>query len=40
MLKKIKREKLPKEKKNKPKHVMGPIEFIFNFVRHNNGILG
>lgn len=35
MLKKKKREKLPKvvkEKKTKTKHVMGPIEFIFNFV--------
>ena len=32
MLKKIKREKLPKEKKTKPKHVMGPIEFIFDFI--------
>ena len=32
MLKKKKREKLPKEKKNKKKHVMGPIEFLFNFV--------
>lgn len=32
MLKKKKREELPKTKKNKSKHVMGPIEFIFNFV--------
>ena len=35
MLKKKKREKLPrmeKEKKIKKKHVMGPIEFVFNFV--------
>lgn len=34
MLKKKKREELPKEKtkKTKKKHVMGPIEFIFNFV--------
>ena len=35
MLKKKKREKLPKvkkEKKIKKKHIMGPIEFIFNFI--------
>ena len=43
MLKKMKREKLPKnikekevkkakEKKPKKKHIMGPIEFLFNFV--------
>ena len=35
MKNKIKREKLPKvekEKKIKKKHIMGPIEFIFNFI--------
>ena len=32
MLKKKKREELPKTKKTKKKHIMGPIEFIFNFV--------
>ena len=41
MKKKIKGEKLPKikkekkiekEKKIKKKHVMGPVEFVFNFV--------
>lgn len=32
MLKKMKREKLPKEKKPKKKHVMGSGEFIFNFI--------
>ena len=33
MIKKMKREKLPKkEKEIKKKHVMGPIEFVFNFV--------
>ena len=32
MLKKKKREKIPKEKKIKKKHIMGPFEFIFNFI--------